>query len=57
MKQQGLAYFTQLDLSIFAMLIFVCWFVIMIIWVFKINSKKQYDSLAQLPLNDEVTNV
>lgn len=56
MKQQGLAYFTQIDLSILAMMIFFVWFVSLLIWVYKILPEKKIQAESQLPLNDEVYN-
>jgi hypothetical protein len=56
MKQQGLAFFTQIDLSILAMMIFFIWFIIMLLWVYKIIPRQHHERLAQLPLQDEVSN-
>ncbi|MGE5085421.1 MAG: cbb3-type cytochrome oxidase subunit 3 [Bacillota bacterium] len=52
MKQDGLKFFTDTHLTSIGLMIFFLFFVGVMIWVYRRNSKEIYQSMEQLPLND-----
>jgi cbb3-type cytochrome oxidase subunit 3 len=55
MKQIGLAYFTDTNLTLIGLGIFVIFFVALQIWVFRKSQKPHYEKMAQLPLSEGVS--
>ena len=53
MKQIALKYFTGLDMSLLAMILFFTSFLFLIYRVYFFEPKETFDRLSQLPLNDE----
>ena len=53
MKQQALAYFTDIYLIAIAFFLFLSVFVGYIFWVYRKGSKKHHDYLSLLPLHEE----
>ena len=56
MKQEGLKFFTNIDLTVAAMLIFFTVFVVAIIAVFRKGSSEHYDEVSRMPLELEEAN-
>ena len=56
MKQEGLKYFTSLELTGFAFFLFLLTFIGIVIWTYRRSGKKEYDEIAQAPLREEATN-
>lgn len=55
MKQEALRYFSDVHLTVIALLLFFCFFVGMAI-VVACKSKEEIDQVAQLPLSEGVIN-
>ena len=53
MKQMGLKYFTDLDLSLLALILFFGSFVFLIYRVYFFERKENFVNLSQIPLRDE----
>lgn len=53
MKQMGLKYFTDLDLSLLALILFFLSFVFLIYRVYFFERKERFNNLSQIPLRDE----
>ncbi|MBT3583959.1 MAG: CcoQ/FixQ family Cbb3-type cytochrome c oxidase assembly chaperone [Halobacteriovoraceae bacterium] len=53
MKQEVLSYFQWIDLTNFALLLFVFLFTGMIFWVWRRESNKVYQEASMLPLQEE----
>jgi cbb3-type cytochrome oxidase subunit 3 len=51
MKSQVLSNFEWTSLTVFAFLIFLTFFVAMLVWVFRKDSKKFYESMGDLPFD------
>lgn len=56
MKQAALKYFTDLDLSMLALMIFFLSFVFLIYRVYFFQKKESFEVLSQIPLNDKEVN-
>lgn len=54
MKQLGLKFFTDVDLTAVGLLLFFFVFVGAIFWVHRMGSEKLYGKISRLPLEDEV---
>tara|TARA_R110002072_G_scaffold534_2_gene3574 strand:- start:111451 stop:111645 length:195 start_codon:yes stop_codon:yes gene_type:complete len=52
MKSQVLSNFAWTDLTVVAFVIFLTFFLTMLYWVFRNGSKKLYQSVEQLPLEE-----
>lgn len=56
MKQDGLKFFTDTHLTSIGLMIFFLFFVGVMFWIYRRNSKELYSGMEQLPLNDgEIT--
>ena len=55
MKQMALSYFTDIDLSLLALVIFFFSFLFLIYRVYFFEPKENFERLAQIPLNQEET--
>ncbi|WP_413557384.1 cbb3-type cytochrome oxidase subunit 3 [Bdellovibrio sp. HCB209] len=53
MKQLGLKAFTDTYLTSFGLIIFFVFFVCVLLWVFRKNSKHHYGDMEKMPLMDE----
>ncbi|WP_413581416.1 cbb3-type cytochrome oxidase subunit 3 [Bdellovibrio sp. HCB288] len=53
MKQLGLQAFTDTYLTSFGLVIFFTFFVCVLLWVFRKNSKHHYGDMEKMPLMDE----
>jgi cytochrome c oxidase cbb3-type subunit IV len=53
MMREGLKYFTDVHLTLLAMMIFLCFFTATLIWVYRRSSTELYKQLSQLPLEDQ----
>lgn len=53
MKQEALAFFTDIHLTNLGLILFMVVFIGVLAWVFRAGSKKHYDHMANLPLNKE----
>lgn len=53
MKQEGLKYFTDLHLTSIGLIIFFVFFVCVLVWVFRKNSKYFYNEMQNMPLKDQ----
>ncbi|MCB0391999.1 MAG: cbb3-type cytochrome c oxidase subunit 3 [Bdellovibrionales bacterium] len=53
MKQEGLKYFTHPELMAIAFTLFMVTFVGIIFWTFRKSAKKEYEQVAQAPLQEE----
>ncbi len=53
MKQTALKYFTDLDLSMLALMIFFVAFLFLIFRVYFYEPKEVFDRLSEIPLKDE----
>lgn len=53
MKQEALKYFTDLHLTVLGLLIFFGFFIAVVFWVYRKDSKALYAALTNLPLSDE----
>ena len=53
MKQIGLKYFTDFDLSLLALVLFFLSFLFLIYRVYFFETKESIERLAQIPLSDE----
>jgi cbb3-type cytochrome oxidase subunit 3 len=53
MKQEGLKYFTDLHLTSIGLIIFFVFFISVLVWVFRKNSKYFYNEMQNMPLRDE----
>lgn len=53
MKQAALKYFSDLDLSMLALLIFFFSFLFLIFRVYFYEKKETFDRLSEIPLNEE----
>ena len=51
--KEGLKYFSDIQYAIVGLLLFFVLFLLVCIWVYKIQAKESYQSLAYLPLKDE----
>lgn len=52
MKQEGLRYFTDINLTLAGLMIFFGFFICLLFWVYRKSSKEIYAQAAQLPLVD-----
>lgn len=52
MKQQGLLYFTDINLTAIGLLIFFIFFVSLLFWVYRKSSQEVYSEVAEIPLKD-----
>ena len=52
MKQEGLRYFTDINLTSAGLVIFFGFFVCLLFWVYRKSSKDLYSKAANLPLMD-----
>lgn len=52
MKNEGLAYFSDTYLTSLGLVIFFIFFVAMIFWVYRKQSKELYNYVEQLPLTE-----
>ncbi|MFP5519724.1 MAG: cbb3-type cytochrome oxidase subunit 3 [Bdellovibrionia bacterium] len=52
MKQKGLLYFTDIDITVLGLVIFFTCFAGICLWAYRKNSKKIYNYVEQLPLQD-----
>ncbi len=52
MKQEGLAYFTDTQLTALGLLIFFIFFIGVLVWTSLKDNKAIYKNLEQLPLKD-----
>lgn len=50
MKQQGLLYFTDINLTVVAMLLFMFAFGVIAFWVWNKKNRTHFDHMAKLPL-------
>lgn len=48
----GLNYFTDIHLTIFALLLFFFWFLLLCFWVYRVTPKEQHDRMSKLPLEE-----
>ena len=55
MKSQGLLYFTDIEITIAAMFIFVTLFIGLVIWVNRKSADPIYKKLSQAPLLNETS--
>ena len=53
MKQIALKYFTNSELTLIALVLFLLSFAFLIFRVYIYDSKEKFDQLSQIPLNDE----
>jgi cbb3-type cytochrome oxidase subunit 3 len=53
MKQEGLKYFTDLHLTSLGLIIFFVFFVCVLVWVFRKDSKSFYGDMQNMPLKDQ----
>ena len=53
MKQMALKYFTDLDLSLLALVIFFCSFLFLIYRVYFFEPKENFERLGRIPIQDE----
>ncbi len=53
MKQQALAYFSDIYLIAIAFFLFLSVFVGYVFWTYRKGSQKHYDYLSKLPLHEE----
>ncbi|QLY24071.1 cbb3-type cytochrome c oxidase subunit 3 [Bdellovibrio sp. KM01] len=53
MKQEGLKYFTDLHLTSIGLMIFFVFFICVLVWVFRKNSKHFYNEMQNMPLRDQ----
>ena len=51
--KEGLKYFTDLEIPLLALCIFVIFFCCLLFWVYRKSAKPLYKHLAQQPLEDE----
>ena len=51
--KEGLKYFTDTHFTLFGLLIFFIWFVLMCFWVYRLQSPQFHEQMSMLPLNDE----
>lgn len=56
MKQLGLKFFTDVNLTAFGLLLFFVVFVGAILWVNRMGSEKLYGKISRLPFEDEAKN-
>lgn len=52
MKQEGLAFFTDIHLTIIGLIIFVTFFIGVLIWVNRKSAGPLYAKLAEMPLTE-----
>lgn len=52
MKQEGLAYFTDIHYSIIGLIIFIVFFVGVVLWAYRGTAKEHYKKMANLPLKE-----
>ncbi len=53
MAKMWLAHFSDVPLTLAALIIFMTTFGLMLLWTFRKNSKPYYDKISELPLKDE----
>lgn len=54
MKAEALRYFTDVHLTVLAMIIFLSFFAGAVIWVYRKSSTELYKKLSHLPLEDQI---
>ncbi len=52
MAKMWLAHFSDVPLTLAALIIFMSTFGLMLLWTFRKNSKPYYDKISELPLKD-----
>lgn len=52
MKQDGLSFFTDTHLTVLGLMLFFLFFVGVLIWVYRKDSNKYYETMEHLPLKD-----
>ena len=53
MKSQGLAYFSDIEITIAAMFIFIAVFTGVVLWVHRKSAAKIYTQLSEQPFSDD----
>ncbi len=53
MRQEALRYFTDTQMILFAMLLFIACFAGIVLWVFRKNANQIYAHMERLPLEEE----
>ncbi len=53
MKQEGLKYFTDTNLTAVGLIIFFAFFVGLLFWVYRKSSSEIYIEMSRLPLKEE----
>ena len=53
MKQEGLKYFTNIELTAVAFFLFLITFIGIVIWTLRKSAKSQYEELGKAPLREE----
>jgi cbb3-type cytochrome oxidase subunit 3 len=52
MLREGLSYFTDTHLTVFALLLFFLTFLGVVLWTYRGSARKHYEEMARLPLDE-----
>lgn len=56
MKQQGLAFFTDIHFTVIGLLIFMIFFAAVVFFAYRKSAKEHYQEMANLPLEEGGSN-